>query len=312
MKRWMTLLLILCLAALLCLPAGADADNADLAKLDADAQEYLVGHTAEDGAFPRVVDIYDLLSDSEEESLTDTIEDIAARYDFDVVLLTVDGLSGKSPMEYADDFFDYGGYGYGSGRDGVLFLLSMADRDWWISTRGYGIAAFTDYGIDYIGDEVVPTYFSSGDYAEGFSEFLDVTGDFLREAKAGEAYDVDNTYKGYREDNDYYDDDGSISRRSRQHELTGKKVLISAGAGLLLALIIVFSMKKKMKTVYLQPKAGTYIQDGSFILSQQSDVFLYSHVTQTRRETSSSSGGGGSSTHFSSSGASHGGGGGKF
>ena len=302
MKRWMTLALSLCLAALLCLPAAADASNADLFWLDLEAEDYLTSHMDADGTFPRVVDIYDLLSDSEEASLADTIEDIAEDYDFDVVLLTVDGLGDKTPMEYADDFFDYGGYGYGSGRDGVLFLLSMADRDWWVSTRGYGIAVFTDYGIDYIGDELVPEYFSTGDYAGGFAEFLDVTRDFLREADTDEPYDTNNTYRGY----------AVVSSDNGDRELTLKKVGISFVVALVIAWTIVSMMKKSMKTVHLQPKAGTYVQDGSFILSQSTDTFLYSHVTQTRRETSSGGGGGGSSTHSSSSGASHGGGGGKF
>ena len=305
MKRWMTLVLTLCLVALLCLTAAADASNADLFMLSVDAEEYLLEHATEDGVYPRVVDIYDLLTDDEEDSLAYTIADIAEDFDFDVVILTVDGLAGKTPQEYADDFFDYGGYGYGTGRDGVLFMLSMADRDWWISTRGYGVAAFTDYGIDYFRNEIVPTYFSEGNYFEGFEACLDTTEDFLRAANNTTPYDTDHTYMGY--------ESYSVSSSSNEHELTRDKVLIALAAAIVISWVIVSMMKSSMKTVHMQPMAGTYVRDGSFILSQKSDVFLYSHVSQTLRQTSSSGGGGGgSSTHFSSSGASHGGGGGKF
>ena len=69
--------------------------------------------------------------------------------------VTADTINGETPMAYADDYYDYNGYGAGADNDGILLLLSMEDRDWWISTTGYGIDAFTDYGIDVIGDEIV-------------------------------------------------------------------------------------------------------------------------------------------------------------
>ena len=90
-------------------------------------------------------------------------------------------------MAYADDYYDYNGYGAGADNDGILLLLSMEDRDWWISTTGYGIDAFTDYGIDVIGDEIVPDL-SNGDYYSAFTEFIDLTDDFLAEAEKGNPY----------------------------------------------------------------------------------------------------------------------------
>ena len=307
MKRWMMVALTLCLSLMLCLSAAADMDNAQLSMLDSEAQNYLTAHATEDGVFPRVADIADLLTDDEENDLAYTIADIAEDDNFDVVILTVNGLGGKTPEAYADDFFDYGGYGYGASHDGVLFMFNVGDRDWWVSTTGYGIAAFTDYGIDYVYNEIAKVYIADGEYAKGFEECLDATKDFLRAANNGSAYDTNHTYMGY----ETYSSSSSSSRHER--ELTSDKVLISLGVALVMAWAIVSMMKKSMKTVHMQPRAGTYVQDGSFILSQQSDVFLYSHVSQTLRQTSSSSGGGGgSSTHFGSSGISHGGGGGKL
>ena len=57
---------------------------------------------------------------------------------------------------YADDLYDYCQYGYGPDMDGVLLLVSVGDRKWHISTCGYGITAFTDAGIQYLGEQMTP------------------------------------------------------------------------------------------------------------------------------------------------------------
>ena len=112
--------------------------------------------SASAASMPRLVDGADLLSDSEEAELLSMLDEISARQMLDVVIVTTNTLEGKSAMAYADDFFDYNGYGFGSSYDGVLLLVSMEDRDWWISTSGYGITAFTDYGITCLSDQFLP------------------------------------------------------------------------------------------------------------------------------------------------------------
>ncbi len=57
---------------------------------------------------------------------------------------------GKDINSYADDYFDENGYGIGSQYDGALFILDYIGREMAISTSGYGITVFTDYGIDYV------------------------------------------------------------------------------------------------------------------------------------------------------------------
>lgn len=68
------------------------------------------------------------MSDSEEAKLDSEIEKIRTNYDFDVVLLTVESLEGYTPEAFADDYYDYNGYGIGDNNDGVLFLISMEER----------------------------------------------------------------------------------------------------------------------------------------------------------------------------------------
>ena len=239
---------------------------------------------------PRLVDAADLLSDSEESTLLAKLNEISERQQADIVVVTVDTLDGKTPMEYADDFYDYNGYGFGADKDGVLLLVSMEDRDWWMSTTGYGITAITDAGIEYISDKFLSDL-SDGDYAEAFTTYAGLCDDFFTQAKEGEPYDVGNLPK--------------------EPFKPVKSLLIALGIGFVIALTVTGVMKGKLKTVRFRSSADSYIKTNSMHVTQSRDLFLYTHVDRRERpkETSSS---GGSDTHTSSSGTTHGGGGGKF
>ena len=131
-----------------------------------------------DDTLDRVVDEADLLTDEEEEYLRSEIDWMDRMYD--VVIVTTNTLGGKSPMEYADDYYDYNGYGIGESRDGLLFLLSMEDRDWWISTTGHAIYYFYDSTIDYIG-ELMLDDLGAGKYFDAFRNFLTLTHSYYGE-----------------------------------------------------------------------------------------------------------------------------------
>ena len=238
----------------------------------------------------RVVDMADLLNNSEEADLLSMLDEISNRQELDVVVVTVNTLDGKTPMDYADDFYDYNGYGFGENRDGVLLLVSMEDRDWWISTSGYGIFAFTDAGIEYISEKFLSDL-SNDDYSEAFTKYAKLCDEFITQAKTGEHYDTNNLPK---ESFDVF-----------------TSLLISLVVGILVSLIVTGKMKGKLKTVRMQPAAEEYVRNGSMLVTESSDLFLYSHVDR-RVKSKDDDSDGGSSTHTSSSGSSHGGGGGKF
>ena len=254
-----------------------------------------------------VVDGADLLSKTEESELREKLENLSEKYDFDIVALTVDDLEGKSPMEYADDYYDYNGYR----EDGCILLIS-SDRDWWISTKGYGITAITDYGIEVLEYEVIHPYFGEDDWSGGYNNYADLIEEYIIEAKNGEPYDIYNKYtnsSGYTYDfsSNYDDDDGFTDEEEKRSAL-----IVSLIVSLIVAAIIVGMIKKSYKPVHFRANAADYLVDGSLNITGQYEHFLYSNVTKTEIESSSSGGGGGSSTHSSSSGSSHGGGGGKF
>lgn len=232
---------------------------------------------------PRLVDQADLLTQYEEAAVLSALDEVSEKYAVDVVVVTADTLNGQSPRSFADDFYDYNGYG----PDGILLLISMEDRDWWISTTGYGITAFTDAGIEYLGDCFVPLL-SDGDYAEAFKIYAESCDDFLEQANKGVPYDRHNL--------------------PREPFAIVQNLLICLVIGFVIGLIITAIMKGKLKSVRIQSGAAAYVKDGSMQITHCQDLFLYRELHRTEKPKDS----GGSHTHSSSSGRSHGGGGGKF
>ena len=121
---------------------------------------------------PRLVDDANLLTSEEQSDLEQKLDTISEELQFEVVIVTTNTLGGKTPTAYAQDYYDYNNYGYGSNHDGILLLISMEDRDWEIVTTGYGITAFTDAGQRWIMDRVLDDL-SNGDYAWAFDTFAD-------------------------------------------------------------------------------------------------------------------------------------------
>ena len=145
---------------------------------------------------PLLVDEAGLLSEEESSTLINKLEEISQRQENEVAVVTVNSLEGKTAEAYADDYYDYNGYGYGENDDGLLLLVSMGEREWAITTYGYcHTVAFTDAGLDYISSEF-RSKLSSGEYAKAFECFADLCDDFLTQAATGEPYDVDNMPKG--------------------------------------------------------------------------------------------------------------------
>ena len=173
----------------------------------------------------------------------------------------------------------------------MLFLVSKGDRKYHISTKGAGIKAFTDYGIGRIKEEIKP-YLSDGDYFDACDEFLNITKDFVKAYKDGTPYDTDNLYN---EEIDYV-----------------ILEVIALVIAFVIALISVGIMRLRMNTAKPKGTAMEYIKKGSFKLTSEKDIFMYSTVTKTAKPKDNDNSAGGSTTHVSSSGSEHGGGGGSF
>lgn len=240
---------------------------------------------------PRVVDQADLLDVLEEAALLSKLDAISMKQGMDVVVVTADTLNGQSTRDYADDFYDDTGYA----PDGILLLVSMEDRDWWITTAGDGIDAFTDNDIESLGEAFVP-YLSDGDYAGAFDVYADTCDEMITQAKLGTSYAP----------NGLTTEPASFVEKLTATFVNGfKNFVICLVIGFVFALIVTGIMKGKLKSVRFQSGASNYVKAGSLNVTHRQDLFLYRDVKRTPRPKSTT-------THTSSSGRSHGGGGGKF
>ena len=265
-----TLLLSLCMV----LPAFADT-NINLDSIIIENESEISG------------DVYDgagLLTADEISSLSDKLAAIEEQYQCDVAVLTLESANGYEVYDYAKAIYKRCGYGYGSDNDGIMFIVSMAERRSELIAFGYGNTALTDYGREYILDEVVPSL-SDGDYNKSFNTFADLISAFLKEARENIPYDVDHPAK--------------LTLFSRI-----LPYLMSFGIAFIVAAIVCSIQIAAMKTANKKHRASEYMEPGSFHLTKKRDYYLYTTTHRVKREKQehSSGGGGGGGTTIDSDG----------
>ena len=137
---------------------------------------------------PQIVDFADLLTSSEEEKLIDLFSQVYTKQSIYLVGVITNSINGLSPMQYADDFLDYNNYPSNS----CLLLVSMEDRDWYISTTGNAIDILNDEDINRIGDYVVDEL-RNEDYYSAFSVFAKKVSDDISNYNNSSYYPNTNT-----------------------------------------------------------------------------------------------------------------------
>ena len=239
---------------------------------------------------PRLTDNLNLLTQSEQSSLLSKLDEISERQQLDIVITTTGDIGSSTTTEYADDYFDYNGFGFGNSHDGILLLIYINGdtKNWRISTTGYGITAFTDAGQEYMADKFTPIL-SDGDFNGAFNKFAELCDQFITQAKTDKPFDSGNLPKS---------------------PMPLYWIPLSLAIGLVISLIITGTMKSSLKTVRKQAAAQSYVKENSLNITESNDTFLYTNVSRSAKPKDNDSSG--SSTHTSSSGTSHGGSGGSF
>lgn len=242
---------------------------------------------------PSVCDYAEYLTDDEITKLTERLDGLREKYDFDAAICIDNVMWGDTAMEAADDTYDYYLYGAGANDDGMIFYISKEPRNYWISTHAYGETVCNDRGIAYMKTLVEPKL-KSDEYYEACVAYADGVEELLQMAADGKPY----------------------NKKVLDKPRIQKAVLIGVILGFIVSLIIAFSRTshavKLMNTARAKADAHGYMKPGSFDLQVNQDVFLYSDVSRTEKEQRSSSSSGGGGSHISSSGRSHGGGGGSY
>lgn len=234
-------------AAALYFPQVADTPEGDVLEVE----EYLVFDEA------------DLLSDSEEITLTEKLMDVSHSYNAQILVATIDSMDGGDIDEFLELVYDEMGFGYGENHDGVLLLVCMDPREYRILSNGFAGEAIDSGDIDSIGDVIVSDL-SDGNYAAAFDKFADQC--------------------------DYYLD-GHLNGFPFN---AGKNLLICLIIGIVAGVVVALILKGQLKTVRKQNQANVYVKPGSMQVTVRNDFFLYRDVTRTKKESSNSSGSGSS------------------
>lgn len=220
-----------------------------------------------------ILDTSNLLSHEEWEELESRAEDISNRQHCGIYFAMVDDYTeyrDGSVFEVTYQLYHNNQLGVGDGRDGVIVLLSMEERDYAMFVYGeYAEYAFDEYGQEKL-EEKFLGFFEYDDWYGGISHYLDACDEFLTKS-----------------------DEGDPVRPSYW-----ANILLVTGLSCLVSGAVCFWLLRSMKTVRAKDKANTYVSKGGLHLTQQLDQFSHTTVTRTKIQKESSGG----STHSESGG----------
>ena len=257
-------------------------ENAYYGKPSADGKEpattktsYVTEFEKVERTLPLITDNANIIPDDVEAQLLARCEKIAEEYEMEVAVHTTDDFGGLIAQAYADDYYDFNGYGWGENDDGMLLVYkpgAEGEREIYITTNGLGDSRFFQGIREGIIDEMINPLIDE-DYEKAFTIYLD---------------------------------------RAEEQLKPGTPVIwlfVLAAVGAVVGLLITGSMTAKNKTVVAQNQAKVYTRQGSLNVTGAQDVFAYSFVDTKPKQTSNTTD---NSTHTSSSGRTHNGSGAKF
>lgn len=226
-----------------------------------------------------IFDNSDLLTFDEWEKLEARAADISQRHGCGVYVAFVDDFTeygyGNDVYKTTYQLYHANELGMGDNRDGIIILLSMAERDYAMFVYGtYAETAFNSYGQEKL-EKAFLGNFKEDDWYGGVSNYLSTCDEYLTRADAGKPV----------------------------RESPALLIAIAVVASCLLSGAICLFLKRSMKTVHQKVEANEYVAPGGLQLSKQYD--RYTHTTEVRSKisssddssssgTSSCSGGGGS------------------
>lgn len=256
-----------------------------------------------------VVDDASLFTASEIQQMTAIIRRIQETYQMDAVVVTSRAVKedswgdGDVSQAFADDYFDYNGYGLGTDEAGLLYLIDMTNRVPVISTKGVMIDYITDHRLEEMFDNSA-SYLKHGQYGQAAITVLTTLEGFLQEGREEGSFRYD-AVTGERLS-------GLYNKLTKSEAVFS--VIVGLGCALLFVCVVSFRYSLKGSTYKYDPAQHCQI---SWL--DRKDRFLRQSIVRTRNEPSGGGGHGGggggfgSSVHTSSSGSSHGGGvGGRF
>ena len=240
-------------------------------------------------ASEKVYDFADLFTAEEEEEMVSSINSFIEKTSLDLAVVTINDNTKTSTMAYADDFYDYNDFK----ENGLVYVIDMKNREFYISTSGEAILYYDSYRIESMLSSLDNSMIN-GEYNDSVDILID---------KLTSYYDA-----GYSIlEDDYEIVDGKIVRKTPYFSFIVISCIVSG--------IVILVLCLKNRPVKPLKNSDMYINKEKTNITNSKDIFLN---TRTERvyspisDNDSSGGGSSSGTHTSSSGNSHGGGGHHF
>ncbi len=210
-----------------------------------------------------VMDTAGILSEGAVASLVEDANRMSQENEIALYLLTVEdykGMPGASLVhEAAMQFYNDKNLGYGEGRDGVLLMLSMAERD-------YAYVVYGERANEIFTEEVQ----------------IDIESEFLAE------FAEDDWFGGF---NTFLIESNHEIRFGWVDTLVAWVCIVAVS--FLLAFALAHSFRMKLKSVKRNHTATAYVPSDGVQLQVKEDVFTHTTETRTRVKSSGSGGGGG-------------------
>lgn len=185
-------------------------------------------------------------------------------------------------LYFAESIFTEYYMGWGADRDGVVLVLSMADRDYALLAHGgKGNGAFTDYGKDVLSEAFLDN-FANDDWGGGLSDYLNTADLMLERYAQGSPVDVG----------------AKLEIPGQKKAISPVSLLLVLGIPMLVAFVVCSIFKSQMKTARVKSDAHGYVSDEGLNLQIRQDWFTHrtEHrelIEQQSSQSRSSFGGGG-------------------
>lgn len=246
----------------------------------------------------QVYDNASLFSEEEVMLLTDAVDELEEQTGWDAMVITADDPAVLSARDYAEEQFNE----LTSKDDGIVYLLDMNGREFYIATAGEAYLYMTDERLDEALDDAV-SYAQEGDYAQAVNAMVKDTAAFYEDG-------IVDGLTIYNEDDGTYTHYQDVQKRAVTF---GEMILaIAAGAAACVIFCLVITGKYRLKF-------GRYrynVRENAVVdLTKREDHLVNQFVTRRKipKNPPPSKGGGGTSTiHTGAGGRSFGGGGRKF
>ena len=248
----------------------------------------------------KIYDFSNVLTDEEEQKLTERMHNFTEKYKIDIVILTdnYQYTEDSQNTTFATDFYDYNDFGINYEKyDGVMLFRNTYEQNPYFDAYSFGNAQLYFYDtrlsntLDYIYDDI-----HNEAYYSGFNKFIDKMEEYYNEGKL----------------TDYYVDESGFLQKQKTASYYLKMIGLSMIIALVITGIIIYTLIKKNKMVLKAAKATVYMNKEKSKITNVQDNFITSNTTSYVISSDTSSGGGHSSSGgspgggFSSGGGRHG------